>query len=75
MSDWPNVQGQLGAENMWNINKTFLDQQMAPNKSFVFTDNPASPSAGYFTKLEFQHLTGNGYKIIQEGGMYHAVKK
>lgn len=75
MSDWSTVQGQLGADKMWNINKTFLDQQMAQNKSFLFTADPTSPSAGYFTKLEFQHLTNNGYKIIQEGSVYHAIKK
>lgn len=35
MSDWNSVQGQLGKENMWDINKAFLDQQIAKGKSFA----------------------------------------
>jgi filamentous hemagglutinin len=75
MSDWSAVQGQLGADQMWNINKAFLDQQIAQGKTFVFTWNPASPNAGYFTKLEFSHLNENGYMIVKDGGFYRAVKK
>jgi filamentous hemagglutinin len=60
---------------MWNINKAFLDQQMAQGKTFLFTGNPASSSAGYFTKLEFSHLSENGYVIVREGGFYRAIKK
>jgi filamentous hemagglutinin len=75
MSDWSAVEEYLGANQMWNINKAFLDQQIAQGKTFLFTGNPAATSAGYYTKLEFQHLIDNGYKIVSEGGMYRAVKK
>lgn len=75
MSDWSAVQGQLGADKMWNINKEFLDQQITQGKSFLFTANPASPTAGYFTKLEFQHLTVKGFVLIKDGIFFRAVKK
>jgi filamentous hemagglutinin len=56
MSDWNSVQGQLGKENMWEINKAFLDQQIAQGKSFVFTSNPASAPVGSYTNLEMTHF-------------------
>jgi filamentous hemagglutinin len=75
MSDWGAVEGQLGNDQMWNINKAFLDQQMAQGKSFLFTGNPSAANAGYFTKLEFSHLSENGYYLVTDGGFYRAIKK
>jgi filamentous hemagglutinin len=75
MSDWSVVQSQLGAEQMWNINKTFLNQQMAQGKAFLFTGDPTSLQAGYFTQLEFSHLSENGYVLVMDGRFYRAVKK
>jgi hypothetical protein len=34
MSDWGIVEGQLGANQMWNINKALLDKKMAQGKTF-----------------------------------------
>jgi filamentous hemagglutinin len=76
MSDWNSVQGQLGKENMWEINKAFLDQQIAQGKSFVFTSNPASAPVGSYTNLEMTHILNSGYKIQPTVGEYfNAVKK
>ncbi len=74
MSDWTAVEEILGADKMWNINKAFLDQQIAQGKSFLFTGNPAVSTAGYFTKLEYQHLIDSGYKIVRDGEYYRAIK-
>ena len=76
MSDWAAVQGQLGAEKMWSINKAFLDQQMSQGKTFIFTANPASAPTGSFTNLEMTHILNSGYKIQPtSGGFFNAVKK
>ncbi|KAF3999095.1 hypothetical protein [Glaciimonas immobilis] len=76
MSDWGTVQGQLGAEKMWNINKSFLDQQMAKGKTFVFTADPTLARIDSFTRQEYVHLKKAGYQIQQtSGGFYRAVKK
>lgn len=75
MSDWGTVEGQLGADQMWNINKAFLDQQMAQGKTFLFTGNPANANVGSFTHLEFKYLQENGYRIIPDkSGFYRAIK-
>jgi filamentous hemagglutinin len=76
MSDWNAVQGQMGAENMWNINKAFLDQQMAEGKNFLFTANPAAANPNSYTAMEFEYLTSNGYRFTPDGsGYYHATRK
>jgi filamentous hemagglutinin len=75
MSDWSAVEGQLGADKMWNINKAFLDQQIAQGKRFLFTADPALAPPGSFTSLEYQHLLNSGYKIQPTtGGYFNAVK-
>jgi filamentous hemagglutinin len=76
MSDWADVQGQLGEPQMWNINKAFLDQQMAAGKSFLFTADPAAASVASYTYREYQYLQNSGYTIgVGAGGYYHAIKK
>ncbi|WP_051887992.1 hemagglutinin repeat-containing protein [Caballeronia sordidicola] len=75
MSDWSNVQAQLGADKMWSINKAFLDQQMAQGKTFVFTANPANANVGTFTNLEYKYLQDSGYRIVPDkSGFYRATK-
>ena len=75
MSDWGTVQGQLGAEKMWNINKAFLDQQMAQGKSFMFTADPTKVAPTTFTAQEFSYLRENGYSLQITNGEFHAVKR
>jgi filamentous hemagglutinin len=76
MSDWSTVQSQLGGDQMWNINKAFLDQQIAQGKTFLFTANPASATVGSYTNLEYQYLRSSGYNMVPDsGGYYRAVKK
>ncbi len=74
--DWSNVQGQLGANQMWNVNKSFLDQQISQGKSFVFTVNPKTVNPDAYTAREARYLQESGYKIIESAkGEYRAVKK
>ena len=75
MGDWNKAQSIIGPENMWNINKSFLDQQIAQGKSFVFTADPALANVGSLTNLEFNHLRSKGYTVVPEkGGLFRAVK-
>jgi hypothetical protein len=60
---------------MWDINKKFLDDQITLGKSFVFTVDPRKLDPAKFTYMEFNYLTNNGYKLVNDGGFYHAVKK
>ncbi|MDP1685448.1 MAG: hypothetical protein Q8L67_09410, partial [Hydrogenophaga sp.] len=76
MPDWAVVEGQIGAPQMWSINKAFLDQQALLGKSFLFTSDPSMARAGSFTARERDHLLSLGYHVIEDaGGFYRAVKK
>lgn len=76
MLDWKTVEGQIGTDKIWSINKAFLDQQIAAEKSFLFTSNPVKLDPRSFTAKEFRHLLDNGYQLIEQpGGFYRAVKK
>ncbi|MDM0030480.1 hypothetical protein [Variovorax saccharolyticus] len=76
MSDWAQGSEQIGSGPMWNINWTFLDQQMVWEKSFVFAFNPALARAGSYTIQEYEYLVKFGYKFEAiPGGMYRAIKK
>ncbi|WP_287497976.1 hypothetical protein, partial [Pandoraea sp. CB10b_02] len=76
MSDWAAVQGQLGADKMWNINRTFLEQQIAQGKSFTFTVDPRTVGDFTFTAKEYDFLQKNGYSLKSgDGGLFHAIKK
>jgi filamentous hemagglutinin len=76
MSDWAQVKGQLGEDQMWNINKAFMDQQMAQGKKFLFTSDPSLAPSNSYTALERRHLLDSGYSFqATPGGFYRAVKK
>ena len=72
--DWAATQLLLGEKEMWNINKAFLDQQIAQGKSFVFTGNPKLMSKGSYGAMEFEHLTKSGYKFTEKGGFFYGAK-
>jgi hypothetical protein len=75
MSDCDKVESQLGTDQMWNINKAFMDQQITQRKTFVYIGSPAATTAGCHTKLELDHLVYNGYVLLIQGGICRAVKK
>lgn len=75
MNNWGAVSAEVGDAQMWRINQSFLDQQIAQGKTFLFTSDPSKVPIGTFTNLESSYLTSRGYTVVpDEGGMYRAVK-
>lgn len=75
MGDWNVVSGEVGETQMWEINRSFLDQQMAKGKTFLFTSDPYKAISGSFTQKELNYLVSKGYNVVKDsGGMYRAVK-
>lgn len=72
LSNWNEVQNTVGEENMWNINQQFLEQQMSQGKSFILSHNPYTAN-GYYGN-EAQWLTNNGYRFVQEGNIWRAIR-
>lgn len=66
LDNWSEVESMLGRENMWNINKEFLNQQWDTGKEFYFSHNPWEAD-GYFGQ-EVEHLINLGVKDFVEVG-------
>ena len=72
MSNWDSVSKEVGADNMWKINESFLQQQIASNKSFILSHNP-NTATGFFAQ-EVDFLIKNGFRFIQDGDFWRAIK-
>ncbi len=73
MKNWDEASGVLGAENMWNVNKAFIEQQLLKGKDFILSHDPLK-ATGYFAK-EVELLTEKGFTFIRNGELWKAVKK
>lgn len=66
------------SDEMWRINKAFLEQQINAGKEIVLSHNPwnelVKDPKSYFSD-ELRFLDEAGYKFIEKDGKYYAVKK
>ena len=62
---WDEVRDMVGVGNkgMWNINKTFLDQQISAGSTFALANNPVT-SGGYYFKKEVAYLASKGISML-----------
>lgn len=58
LDDWDAVSKKIGIDNMWNINKEFLNQQLKAGKNIVCSHDPWK-ATGYFQD-EVLHLIDSG---------------
>jgi len=72
LDNWDNLVKEVGEKNIWNINESFIRQQASVNKTFILSHDPAQ-ATGYFAN-EVNLLKGMGYRFIQEGSVWRAVK-
>jgi RHS repeat-associated protein len=66
MKNWDRVRQKIGIENMWNINKAFLNQQLKAGKK-IFCSHDPWESTGYFQD-ELLHLIDSGATDFVEVG-------
>lgn len=74
-TSWEQAETQLGTKKMWGINKQFLEMQVAQGKNFEFTADPKAALPTSYTAQEYDYLLNSGYKLINDGGVYRAIKK
>jgi len=72
LDNWDNVVKEVGENNIWEINESFIRQQASANKTFILSHDPAQ-ATGYFAK-EVNLLKSMGYSFTQEGSVWRAVK-
>ena len=59
---------------MWRINQQYLDDRIKAGNMFEFTTNPLDLPENSYGKMEAQHLSDNGYKVIRDGNIWRMIK-
>jgi hypothetical protein len=70
--DWANATRGLSQGEIWKINEAFLRQQIQAGKQVILSHNPAT-ATGFFAK-EVGYLEALGYRFVQEGWFWRAVR-
>ena len=72
VENWGQVTKGLSQDEIWQINETFLRQQIQQGKQIILSHNPAT-ATGFFAK-EVGYLESLGYKFVQENWVWKAVR-
>ena len=72
LDNWDSVVKEVGESNIWNINKSFLQQQANAGKNFMLSHDPAQ-ATGYYAK-EVNSLKEMGYNFVKDGSIWRAQK-
>ena len=62
----------LGPEEMWRVNESFLDQQIRTGKEIILSHDPVKATGFY--QREIGYLNELGYKFVQDGWVWRAVR-
>lgn len=75
LDEWDELAAQYSNDEIWKINERFLDIQTSSGREIYLSHDPALfEGDGSFYSKEIQYLYDNGYKIIKEGDLWHAVR-
>lgn len=76
---WDHFEHDYGEEQIWKINRAFLDQQIESGNKIYLSHNPEKvlndSQDKTFFKRELQYLKSEGYGFRPEGEYWYAVRK
>ena len=71
LDNWDELAAKYSDDEIWKINEKFLDIQTSSGREIYLSHNPAEYiDKGEFYSRELQYLRDNGYRFIDEGGIY-----
>ncbi|NVJ91090.1 MAG: DUF637 domain-containing protein, partial [Methylocystaceae bacterium] len=75
LDNWDDVTKGLEEDQVWKINRTFLEEQVSQGKKVIFSHDPNSPSPGTFFEREVEFLTEKEFKFKKrDDGLWEAFK-
>jgi hypothetical protein len=75
LDNWTEIASQYSEEEIWKINEKFLDIQTSCGREIYLSHNPADYiDKGQFYSKELKYLLDNGYRFVDEGGIWHAIR-
>ena len=75
LDNWDELAARYSDDEIWKINEKFLDIQTSSRREIYLSHNPEDYlGKEQFYSRELQYLLDNGYKFVDEGGIWHAVR-
>ena len=75
LDNWDELSARYSEDELWKINEKFLDIQTSSGREIYLSHNPEEYlGKEQFYSRELQYLLDNGYKFVDEGGIWHAVR-
>lgn len=75
LDNWDELAAEYSDDEIWKMNEKFLDIQTSSGREIYLSHNPAEYiDKKQFYSRELQYLRDNGYRFIDEGGIWHAVR-
>ena len=75
LDNWDELAARYSDDEIWKINEKFLDIQTSSGREIYLSHNPEEYlGKEQFYSRELQYLLDNGYKFVDEGGFWHAVR-
>ena len=75
LDNWDELAARYSDDEIWKINEKFLDIQTSSGREIYLSHNPEEYlGKEQFYSRELQYLLDNGYKFVDEGGIWHAVR-
>lgn len=66
VDDWNAITEGLSRDEVWEINETFLKQQLGKGKQVLFSHDPLKAKPGTFFEQERVYMEDLGYKFVQK---------
>jgi hypothetical protein len=75
LDNWDELASKYSDDEIWKINQKFLDIQTSSGREIYLSHNPADYIGdGSFYSREIEYLLDNGYELVDEGGVWHAIR-
>lgn len=75
LDNWDELAEKYTNDEIWKINKKFLDIQMSSGREIYLSHNPfENMEKNTFYSRELKYLVKNGYSFRKEGALWHAIR-
>ncbi|MCI9127977.1 MAG: hypothetical protein HFG28_12520 [Eubacterium sp.] len=75
LDNWDELNANYSRNEIWKVNERFLDIQTSSGREIYLSHNPVKYIGdGSYYSQEIQYLIDNGYRFIQEGDIWHAIR-
>jgi len=76
LDNWDELASKYSDDEIWKINEKFLDIGTSSGREIYLSHNAEDYIGdGSFYSKEIQYLLDNGYKFVDEGGIWVAIRK